>query len=324
MTKKNKLLKTTHYGELTLGNSQISCYVLEDGRRVLSGRGMQSALNLGKTRGQKIPQLVEVKQIKPFVSKELELGIFSPIEFETSGGFRAFGYEATTLVDLCDLLLESRKYGVLPEKYILVADQAETLTRAFAKVGIIALVDEATGYQYDRERDELQKILKAYISEELLSWQKRFPDIYYKELFRLNGWEFTVHGIKKRPGVIGKWTNTLVYERLPKGVLEELKTITPKNESGKYLAKLHQHLTLDIGEPNLSAQLNKVITIFQLSDNMEQVWSNFKKVKDREEGQLEIPFQLDEKGHTKEPIYEEQELSDFNKKLKKALNYKLQ
>lgn len=321
MTKKNKLLKTTHYGELTLGNSQISCYVLEDGRRVLSGRGMQAALNLGKTRGQKIPQLVEAKQIKPFVTKELELGIFSPIEFETSGGFKAFGYEATTLVDLCDLLLESRKHGVLPVKYTLVADQAETLTRSFAKVGIIALVDEATGYQYDREKDELQKILKAYIAEELLPWQKRFPDIYYKELFRLNGWDFTVHGIKKRPGVIGKWTNTLVYERLPKGVLEELKVLTPKNESGKYLAKFHQHLTLDIGEPNLSAQLNKIVTIFQLSDNMEQMWSNFKKVKDREAGQLRLPFTFDEKGHTKDQVYEELELSDFNTKLKKALDY---
>mgnify|MGYP003561277120 CR=1 FL=1 len=51
--------------------------------------------------------------------------------------------------------------------------------RAFARVGITALVDEATGYQYERENDELQKILKAYISEELLPWQKRFPDIFY-------------------------------------------------------------------------------------------------------------------------------------------------
>lgn len=69
--------------------------------------------------------------------------------------------------------------------------------RVFARVGITALVDEATGYQYDREKNELQKILKAYIAEDLLPWQKRFPDIYYKELFRLNGWDFTVNGIKK-------------------------------------------------------------------------------------------------------------------------------
>lgn len=168
------------------------------------------------------------------------------------------------------------------------------------RVGITALVDEATGYQYDREKDELQKILKAYISDELLPWQKRFPDTYYKELFRLNGWDFTIRDIQKRPGVIGKWTNTIIYKELPKGVLEELKSKTPKNEQGKPTAKFHQSLTLDVGEPNLERQITKVIALFQVSDNMEQFWNNFKKMKDRQSGQLDIPFEFDDEGHTKD------------------------
>ena len=90
-------------------------------------------------------------------------------------------------------------------------------------IGITALVDEATGYQYEREKDELQKILKAYISEELLQWQKTFPEKYYQEIFRLNGWDFTLSSIKKRPGVVGIWTNKLIYEQLPKGCLKSLK-----------------------------------------------------------------------------------------------------
>jgi hypothetical protein len=80
------------------------------------------------------------------------------------------------------------------------------LVRAFAKVGIVALVDEATGYQYDREKDALQKILEQYISPELLPWEKRFPDEFYREIFKLKGWDFTVNGINKRPSIIGKWT----------------------------------------------------------------------------------------------------------------------
>lgn len=172
--------------------------------------------------------------------------------------------------------------------------------RAFARVGITALVDEATGYQYEREHDELQKILKAYISEKLLPWQKRFPDIFYKELFRLNGWNYTVNGIKKRPSVIGKWTNTIIYGELPKGVLNELKKKTPKSESGNRTGRYHQYLTEDVGEPNLEKQINKIVTLFQVSDNMSQFWHNFKKMKDRQSGQLEIPFEFDEEGHTKE------------------------
>ena len=108
-----------------------------------------------------------------------------------------------------------------------IAERSKQLVRGFATIGIIALIDEATGYQYTREKDELQKILKAYISAELLPWQKRFPDVFYKELFRLNGWNFTIQDIKKRPGVIGTWTNRLIYEQLPKGVLEELKAKVP-------------------------------------------------------------------------------------------------
>jgi hypothetical protein len=38
--------KITHEGEIKLGDFSIPCYVLEDGRRVLSSRGMQSALKM--------------------------------------------------------------------------------------------------------------------------------------------------------------------------------------------------------------------------------------------------------------------------------------
>src|SRR6266498_5163497 len=103
---KQPVLKATHSGELDLNGIKLQCYVLQDGRRVLSGRGMQSALDLGQSRGQKIPQLVSSKGIKNLVTKDLSLGIFSPIEFMTPHKFKAFGYEATILVDLCRILLE--------------------------------------------------------------------------------------------------------------------------------------------------------------------------------------------------------------------------
>lgn len=210
----------------------------------------------------------------------------------------ANGYEVTLLVDICSAIIDANRAGVFDNDAIV--RNADIIIRSVAKVGIIALVDEATGYQYERENDELQKILKAYISEELLPWQKRFPDIFYKELFRLNGWDYTVNGIKKRPGIIGKWTNTFVYEELPNGVLEELKKKTPKSESGNRMNRYHQLLTTDIGEPNLERQINKVITLFQVSDNMKQFCENFRKMKMRQIGQMELPFEFDENGRIKE------------------------
>ena len=51
------------------------------------------------------------------------------------------------------------------------------------------------------------------------------------------------------------------------------------------------------------------------------MWQQSEKLKLRQSGQLELPFTFDEKGHTIEPI-EETSLYDFNKKIKKALDYK--
>ena len=129
-------------------------------------------------------------------------------------------------------------------------------------------------------------------SRRILPWQKRFPDAFYQELFRLNGWDYTVRGIKRRPGIIGKWTNKLIYEQLPPGVLDELKRRTPKS------ARLHQNLTEDIGQPELAAQITQVVTIFRISDNMSQVWSHMERLHSRQAGQLELPFEFDENGHT--------------------------
>lgn len=288
--------KVAYKGELQLGDFIIPCYVLEDGRRVLSGRKMQEALKMVDEAGQKasghrLLTFISRKSLEPFVAKYLSVGTLEPIECY-DGNARINGYQAEALADICEVFLEARKHIDLTDRQLIIADQCEILMRGFARIGIIALVDEATGYQHEREQDELQKILKAYIAEELLPWQKRFPDAFYQELFRLNGWDYTVKGIKKRPGIIGTWTNKLVYEQLPPGVLAELKKVTPKS------ARLHQSLTADIGQPELAAQITQVVTVFRLSDNMKQVWSNLEKLKSRQNGQLEIPFDFDENGHT--------------------------
>jgi len=80
--------------------------------------------------------------------------------------------------------------GKLHHQQEHIAEQREILVRGFARVGIIALVDEATGYQEDRARDALAKILEAFIAKELRKWISTFPIDYYKELFRLRGWRF--------------------------------------------------------------------------------------------------------------------------------------
>jgi hypothetical protein len=264
------------------GSIEVQCYVLEDGRRVLSQRGMFAALDLAVSGGNRsgvhrIAGFAASKTLEPYVSEELRACTAVPVRFRTPGarGTPALGYEATVLVDLCDAVLAARKDGALQKQQMHIADRCEVLLRAFAKVGIIALVDEATGYQYIRARRELEELLDKYISKELLEWTKTFPDDYYIEMFRLRGWGVPISD--KRPGIVGKDTTDIVYARLAPGVLEELQRLTPRSEKGHLKHKLFQRLSEEVGHPKLREHLIKVVAWMQAATT----WDEFKMLIDR-------------------------------------------
>jgi len=297
----SKVLKA-EYGSpdkpLKLGKFEIPCYVLENEKRVLVRDRMMKSLGMmgggGKAGSHRLVQFVAAKSINPFVTKELTDSINNPIKFVPPTGGIAYGYEATILADICNAVLEARKAGALQLQQRHIADQCEELMRGFAMVGIIALVDEATGYQEVRSRNALHKLLEAYISDKLLGWAKTFPDEFYKEIFRLRGWDY--YQTRKKPMLVGKLTNTIVYEKLSKDVLKELRKKNPKNAKGRRPAKLFQWLTLDIGNPHLKAHLQQVIVLMRISPN----WDIFLRHLNRAfpEGQQEL--QLDEPSDEKE------------------------
>jgi len=280
-----KILKAL-YGSpekpLKLGEFEIPCYVLDNEKRVLSQSELVRALGMGrggssKGGGDRLVNFLSGKAISPFISKQLATVTTDPIKFKMPvTNALAYGYEATILADICESVLKARENGQLQHQQYHIAERCEQLVRGFARVGIIALIDEATGYQYVRDRNELNKILEAYISPELMPWQKRFPDEFYQEIFRLNGWQYNPMTIK-RPGVIGTWTNKLIYEQLPQGVLKELKEQTPKDSKGRRKQRLHQRLTEDIGNPHLERQLAAVMPIMRLSTTWRKFKENFAK-----------------------------------------------
>ena len=167
----------------------------------------------------------------------------------------------------------ARSDGKLQTQQKRFAEQAELIMRGLARVGIVALVDEATGFQEVRRRDALHKILEAYISPELMPWTKRFPDSFYEEMFRLHGWDYDPESVA-RPGVVGKFTNTYIYEQLPPGVLKELRNINPKDEQGRRKNRHHQLLTEDVGNRHLERQIAVTTTLMRAADS----WPSFKKL----------------------------------------------
>lgn len=245
---------------LRIGELEIPCYVLDDGRSVVTQRGMLLALKMSqgtatKGGGDRVANFIGTKSIKPFISDKLSQMITEPIRFKYQGQL-AYGYEATILPELCDAVLSARDAGKLNYQQEHIAKQCDILVRAFARVGIIALIHEVTGYQEVRDREALQEILKRYISEELMVWVKTFPMEFYKQIFRLKGWNWNDGRMSP---IMGTIVNDIVYARLAPGVLEELRKKNPVTEKGHREHRHFQHLTADIGHPALTRHLYELI-----------------------------------------------------------------
>ena len=210
---------------LRIGDAEIDCYVLEDKTRVLSQRGMFKGLGVARggprnanepsNTGAEIPRFASQKWLKPYINSELELALKNPVFFQPPTGHKGYGYPAEILVDVCDAILEADKMGATTDRQAKIVDNAMALVRSFAKVGIIALVDEATGYQDMRAQEALAKIFEEYLAEERQKWTRTFPIDFYKEIYRLRGWEFKPW-TTKRPSVVANWTCLLYTSPSPR------------------------------------------------------------------------------------------------------------
>jgi len=223
------------------------------------------------------PFFLQAEVLKPFISDELSAAT-TPIFYRDKSGRKMVGYDARILPQVAEVYLKFRdqwrKDGKsVPHTMEKVITAADVVIRGLATVGIIALVDEATGYQAVRDRDALQQVLDLYLRKEFAAWAKRFPDEFYRQIYRLKGWEWM--GMQKnRVPLIGKYTNDLVYDRLAPGILTELRERNPRDERGNRKAKHHQWLTEGVGHPRLAEHLYGLIGLMRAFP--EGAWAAFK------------------------------------------------
>ncbi len=265
--KSKAIPKATHEGILLIGTAEIPCAVLDTRVRLLTQSGFMIAL--GRARQAKgrqyydsdvnLPAFLTAKNLKPFITNDLKV-TSSQIEFQTLGGVRAFGYSAELLPKVCGVFLDAKAAGVLTHNQEHIAEQALMLIRGLAQVGIIALVDEATGFQYDRPRRDLEEYLKKFLSESLRRWVRTFPADYFKHLCRLRDVELRPD--MKLPQYFGHLTNDLVYRRLAPGLLKRLKE--RRLERGSQSNKLHSWLSADTGFPEVLVHLGTVVGLMKL------------------------------------------------------------
>ena len=286
--------KATHDGKMHIGALTIPCAVLEDGTRVLTQAGFMRALGrsprpMAAAEGfEQVPAILRGKALKPFISSEL-MASSTPVRFMPLKGGVAYGFRAEILPQVWDVFLRARDAEMLPYQQHHIARKCEILVRGLAHTGIIALVDEATGYQVIRDREALQAILDKYLRKEFAAWAKRFPDEFYEQMFRLRGWKWK--GMKvNRPQVVGHYTRDLVYERLAPGIVKELEERNPKDPRGRRKAKHHQWLTEDIGSPALAQHLHALIGFMRASDSWKQFYRMIQRAYPKKGENLFLPL----------------------------------
>jgi hypothetical protein len=305
-------------GELMIADRLIACAVLNTRKRVLTQQTFLTALGRsarpkGGTGTRRLvsgatglPPFLSAANLEPFISDELRQTT-TPILFRNKHGGRGVGYDAMLLPMVCEVYLKARdahlaaieehgpRAGILQHMQFDLVKACDLLMRGLARVGIIALVDAATGFNEQQTRDELTKILEAYIAPELMPWTKKFPDEFFRQLFKLHGWKYQPGSGSKGPRYIGRFINEYVYEQLPPGVLDELRRRNPITETGYRRWKHTQLLTVDTGNEHLDKQVTAVTTIMRISDDKHQYKTLFSKAYPPKELEERKPLVIDVK-----------------------------
>jgi len=281
--KKVKLPLATHEGEVDINGFKLKSYNLENGERVFSRIGFLKALGRkGKAKGgrkydreSQLPVFLTANNLSPFITSDL-IEDSKPIDFIDLNGTKSIGYKAELLPRVCYVFMDALEANALKQIQAHIAERCKILVRGFATVGIIALIDAATGFEKIRKKEALQEILDKYLRKEYAAWAKCFPDEFYEELFRLKGWALDKKTMKM-PGVVGRYTNDIIYDRLAPGILDELKIRNPKLQNGKRATKHHTWLTDETGYPALDKHFTGILALMRANTD----WEHFKRSLER-------------------------------------------
>jgi len=245
-------------GSLEIGDVAFNCHVLDDGKRVIAQREVVRLLT-GSVKGG-ISRYLDANNLSKYLGADRINAM--TVAFRIPGNpTEASGYEGTLLVEICDAYLSARDDGILADSQENLAKRAEIIVRACAKVGIIALIDEATGYQAVREKNALQLKLQAFIAEDMQEWARMFPEDFWYELARLENVHYSP---RNRPLRWGKYVMAFVYDAVDKDVGRELRK---KNPNPHFRQNHHQWLK-QFGRDKVRDHLNQVLGVMKTCRDM--------------------------------------------------------
>lgn len=281
---------------LTVGAfCNLDCANVLDGKKVLRVISWQSFLSIiGVSSHTKGSLMLFVRFLmQPGIHSSLSARIIDKI----SNGYlikedvgEARFVDARVITDFCRLILSLRRVGKLAGRYLEYATNCERFMLGLADVGLVALIDEATGYDKVKRRNEYREIFNNFIRAEHSEWVKEFSDSFFDSIYKVYRLEKTG---KNHPSFFGGLINRYIYYPLANShgaILEKLQEKDPVVNCGGRRYRLHQFLTDEIGKPTLRKHINQVEALLLISSDKAAFRRNFKKLFPQPKDQMEFDF----------------------------------
>lgn len=141
------MMNTIMYeGEINVGTCVISCYVLDNGRRVISEDGMYTALKLLSIDNflSGIIDAAEMEKLSRYFNEKMDSFKCSKMECLRNTE-KTIVYDSWYLLDICEMFMDAKKDYVLNQNQYQIVRRAEIIMCGLARAGISALIDDAVG-----------------------------------------------------------------------------------------------------------------------------------------------------------------------------------
>lgn len=236
-------------GKIDLGGDELDVYVLDTGDRVISLRS--AVKSIADADSGDLAKFIGVSALKSFINNDLILAELMEFSIPATQ-FSGRGLTTEHFEMICRGYVQALyKKAPLTDRQREIAIKCAVLTSGLTRTGLDALIDEATGYQYERAEDALQVKLRLFIAEELRDWEKTFPDELWEEFGRLTDWKGP---LSSRPKYWGKLVIELIYDTLDPDVAKYLRENRPPIG-----VHWHRNLTENYGAKRLVSRCFEII-----------------------------------------------------------------
>lgn len=296
---------------LKIGNTLLHCYILDNKQRVITIDSVQKVLGYeGKSENWLVEFLTSINRFTP-IQNELLLKIKIPLSAISiiNGNEKEISnlIDATFIVQTCLTIVKAKEDGFLNLNQLKYAKSASIVLVKLQNTSIENLIDEATGFNWYREK-AIEKVILLLLekqNDEANFWIKTIPVQFIDKILDLNDLDWKI--IFENPSYLAKISTEIIYSRIDNEILENLRTTKPKRT---YTRKNNKKQ--DNEHPELKKHIISIESLLIASGNN---WSVFiellNKAFPKQKNRPIIEFEKQENVINKS-------FSDFNEKLLKS------